>query len=453
MSLIKFFSIIIISSLVFVDFCTGEEAYDAPKFDLKYSKLNNGLQVVVVPHRRAPFVVHMVWYRVGGMDDPVGKSGLSHFLEHLMFKGTKDYPDGMFSKLVARNGGRENAFTSADFTGYFQRISSAKLPLVMELEADRMTNLVLTNEVVSLERSVVLEERSARIDNSPKAKFFEELNKLFYSDHPYGVPIVGWRSDIEGLDREDVLNFYRKHYTPENAIVVIVGDIEPEKAIDLARKYYQPIKPKNVQHKKIEYRIKQPTISRLELKSKRLSEATIVRFYPAPSYISGMSNIAPSLELLAEILGGNITSRLYRDLVVEKKLATSAGTFYNPVARELTKFGIYMSVLSGVDIKVAEQAFDNAIRLLLENGVTDLELNSAKKRLIQNFLYSLDSPTTIANIYGGALAVGMTPEEIDQWSLKIKNIQKTDIMRAANLVIDEKRSVTGILQPSTEYLR
>jgi zinc protease len=206
----------------------------AKVFEPETFTLDNGLEVVVVANRRAPIVTHMLWYKVGAADEPPGKSGIAHFLEHLMFKGTDTLGPGEFSDIIARNGGQENAFTSYDYTGYFQTVAKDRLDIIMKYEADRMTNLTLSDEVVLPERDVVLEERRSRIDREPGAQLGEALRAVLFLHHPYGVPVIGWEEEIRGLTSADAIDFYRRWYAPNNAVLIVAGDVDAEEVRALA---------------------------------------------------------------------------------------------------------------------------------------------------------------------------------------------------------------------------
>ena len=216
-------------------------AFPALAAEVTTFKLDNGMDIVVLEDHRAPVVVHMVWYRVGAADEPPGKSGIAHFLEHLLFKGTDDLEAGELSAIVARNGGSDNAVTSWDYTAYFQRIAADRLELMMEMEADRMRDLRMTPQDVATERQVVLEERGQRVDSEPNALFREQRNAAQYLNHPYGIPVIGWRHEMEQLNRDDAFSFYRRYYAPNNAILVVAGDVLPDDVLALAKKYYGPL--------------------------------------------------------------------------------------------------------------------------------------------------------------------------------------------------------------------
>ena len=295
-------------------------------FSPKSFMLANGMQVVVVTNRRAPIVAHMVWYKIGAADEPRGKSGIAHFFEHLMFKGTKSYPNGEFSKIVARNGGTENAFTTQDYTAYFQKVARDKLELVMKLEADRMSNLILTDKEVLPERDVVLEERRARTDNNPAAQLYEASQAALFLNHPYKNPVIGWKHEIAALTTKDALDFYRRYYVPNNAILIVAGDITVAELRPLAEKYYGTIaRGADI----VRNRVSEPpqlAARRVEMKSPRVGQPSWSRYYTAPSYRTAKGTQAYALEVFSDIIGGGTTSRLYRSLVVDQGIAAAAGT-------------------------------------------------------------------------------------------------------------------------------
>ena len=331
---------------------------EAAVFNPETFTLDNGMQVVVVTNRRAPVVSHHVWYKVGSADSPPGKSGLAHFLEHLMFKGTSHLASGEFSRIVARNGGNENAFTGPDYTGYFQTIAKDRLETVMRMEADRMTNLRLEPGEVLTERDVVLEERSLRVDNDPGARLGELVNATQYLNHPYRLPVIGWRHEMASYTREDALAFYRTWYAPNNAVLIVAGDIDAAELRPLAEKYYGVIPARAVPER---HRLAEPPQDaprEVDLADPRVQQPSLIRSYLAPSFDAGASEHAYPLEVLAEILGGTSTSRLYRALVIDQKLATSAGAFYRGTALDLTTFRVYASPRPGVSLDELEAALD-----------------------------------------------------------------------------------------------
>src|SRR4051794_14443681 len=278
--------------------------------------LDNGLLVVVVPDHRTPVVTHMLWYRIGAADDPYGKSGIAHFLEHLMFKGTQKHAGGQFSQRIAAVGGQENAFTSYDYTGYFQRVSRENLGPMMEFEADRMTGLVLSEDVIAAERNVILEERNQRIDNDPSARLSEQVQDAQFLNHPYHRPSIGWRHEMETLDREDALAFYRRYYQPDNAILIVAGDVTADEVKALAEKTYGRIPKRPPLGPRVRAQ-EPPQIAerRVSFADLRVTQPSLQRSYLVPSFATAKDREGETLEMLSYLLGGGANSRLYRSLV------------------------------------------------------------------------------------------------------------------------------------------
>lgn len=411
-------------------------------------KLDNGMEVVVIPDHRAPVVTHMVWYRVGAADEPTGQSGIAHFFEHLMFKGTDKLKPGEFSKIVARNGGQDNAFTSQDYTGYFQRVARDRLPLVMDIEANRMTNLTLTKEDVLPERDVVLEERRSRVDNNPSSKLSEQMNAALYLSHPYANPVIGWEHEIKALNRKDALSFYKLYYAPNNAILIVAGDVTESDVRELANKYYGPIptqpdlKPRS--------RAKEPphrAARRVIMRDARVDTARFRRVYLTPSYRTAEPGEGPAFEVLAQVLGGGTTSRLYRKLVVEDKTAIVAGSWFSGDFLDSGTFGLYGSPAPGNDETVLEAALDAVIAEVIEKGITDEELADAKRLLIADTLYALDSQAKLARIFGSALTSGQTVRDVQEWPERIEKVTANQVLAVARKYLRIEASVTGLLLP------
>jgi zinc protease len=408
--------------------------------------LKNGLGLVVIPDRRAPVVTHMIWYKVGAADESPGKSGLAHFLEHLMFKGTAAHPAGEFSKVVASMGGRENAFTSNDYTGYFQRVPSAKLKDVMAFEADRMTGLVLTDSVVLPERDVILEERNQRIENNPRARLGEQMDAALYLNHPYGKPVIGWRSEMEHLSRDDAIAFYRRFYGPNNAVVVVAGDIKPEEALKLAEDTYGKVQRRAEIPPRHRPQEPPPVAARsLTLADARVENPVLQRDYLVPSFATAKRGESEALEVLARILGGGSNSRLYGALVVDQKLAVAAGAWYDSTSLDATKLGIYGSPRPGVTLPDLEKAVDAVIASVVADGITDEELSRAKTRMIADAVYAHDSQASMARWYGGALMTGATVNDVAKWPERIRAVTAAQVQEAARHWLDKRRSVTGYL--------
>lgn len=416
-------------------------------FDPKVTTLDNGLEVVVLEDHRAPIVTHMVWYKVGAADEKPLKSGIAHFLEHLMFKGTDKFAPGEFSAIVAKNGGQENAFTSQDYTAYFQNVSVDKLPLFMEMEADRMSNLALTDETVGPELNVVLEERSQRTDNNPNALFGEQFDAAQFLAHPYGTPVIGWRHELEKLTTQDAIDWYNTYYAPNNAILIIAGDVKADEVFALAEKYYGPIPAREIPKRERVQEPPQLAKRVVEMKDKRVRQASWRQSYLATSARSEDQKNVRALEVLSQILGGGVTSRIYSDLVVDRKIATSAGAYYSSGSYDKSTFVVYGSPTPDHSLDDVEAAVQAIIKDVFENGVTEQELTHAKKRMLADAVYARDSIRGAANIFGSALASGETIEQIVNWPRHISEVTPEEIQKAAQQVFDERQSVVGRLLP------
>ena len=419
----------------------------AGQFGAETFTLQNGLQVVVVQNHRSPVVTQMVWYKVGAADEPLGTSGIAHFLEHLMFRGTKETPPGAFSRIVSQNGGRDNAFTTSDYTAYFQNVASDRLELMMKLEAERMVDLQLTDAVVTPERQVIIEERRSRIDNNPSSLLSEQIDTAIYLHHPYRIPVIGWEHEMQKLSTKDAQDFYKKWYAPNNAVLIVVGDVTTEKVREFAEKYYGPIPSRPVPER---LRVSEPpkvASARLELKSPRAGSASWSRYWLAPSYRDGAKQYAYALQVLSNALGGGATSRLYKALVVEKGLALNAGSFYRPNSVDLTTFGFYATPKPGVAIPDLESAIEVETKKLLKDGLTAEEVERAKARMQSAAIYSRDSLSGPARIIGEGLATGRSLDEIEAWPDRIGAVTVEEVNAAARLVIKEDVSVTGVLLP------
>jgi zinc protease len=411
--------------------------------------LNNGMQIVVIPDHRAPVVTHMVWYRVGSADEPQGEAGIAHFLEHLMFKGTTKYPVGAFNRLIRENGGEDNAFTSKDYTAYFQRIAKDRLGLVMDLEADRMQNLVLKDENVLPELKVVEEERSARTDNDPSSILGEQVDAIQYLVHPYRKPVIGWSTEIPKLTREDAISFYKAHYTPANAVLVVAGDVTVDEVRKLAEEHYGRLA--NTFDVKPRERAKEPdplAPRRVTVTDARAASPIMQRSYLSVSYATAEKGEAEALEVLAEVLGGGSTSRLYRKLVIEKRLASYAGAWYSGEGLDSATFGVYGSPNPGGTVEPVEAEIDAVLDDVKANGVTAAELERTKAKLVANTVYARDNQGNMARAFGTALTTGTTVADVLEWPDRIKAVKLEDVKAVAAKVLDIRRSVTGVLLPA-----
>jgi len=408
--------------------------------------LANGMQVVVIPDRRTPVVTHMLWYRVGAADEPAGKSGIAHFLEHLMFKGTAKNPAGRFSQRLAAIGGQENAFTSNDYTGYFQRTAREHLGELMDFEADRMTGLVLSEEVTKSERDVILEERNQRVENEPAARLGEQVSAAQYLNHPYHKPVIGWRHEMETLNREDALTFYRRFYAPQNAVLVVAGDVTPEEVKTLAENTYGKIARNGAAE--VRQRPQEPpqiAERRVIFGDPRVAQPSFQRSYLVPSHATAKDGEDHALDLAAHILGGGSNSRLYRALVQGQRIATSAGAWYSGTSLDPTRMGLYGTPAAGSSLEKVEAATDAVIAEFIEKGPTAEELERSKSRMIADYVYALDNQSTLARMYGAALTTGSTVEDVQATPDKLKAVTAEQVRDAARRYLDKRRSVTGYL--------
>ena len=407
--------------------------------------LDNGMRAVVIEDHRAPVVTHMVWYKVGSADEPPGKTGIAHYLEHLMFKGTDTIAPGQFSRIIAENGGQDNAFTSRDYTAYFQRIAKDRLGLVMGMEADRMRNVNIRQEDIVAERDVVIEERNSRTDSSPAGRFREQFNAALYLNHAYGKPVIGWREEIESLNRDDALAFYERFYAPNNAILVVAGDVTPDEVRALADEHYAPIEPVDLPEN---VRATEPphlAERRLVMRDPRVSQPSLSRAYLAPSYVTDDGNIAESLSLLADILSGTPSRRMDKALTLDTDLALYAGAYYSGMGRDAGEFGFYGAPKGDATLEQLEGAIDWIIADLLKNGVTEAELERAKKGVIAGQIFSQDSQSALARRYGAALTVGLELDEVNNWRERLDSVTVENVLEAARAVLVRERSVTGYL--------
>src|ERR1700730_4478921 len=417
--------------------------------------LGNGLQVVVIPDHRTPVVTQMIWYKVGSADETPGKSGLAHFLEHLMFKGTVKHPAGEFSQTVLRIGGNENAFTSTDYTGFYQRVPRDQLGKMMEFEADRMTGLILKDENVLPERDVVLEEYNMRVANNPEARLNEQVMAALYLNHPYGRPVIGWHQEIEKLGREDALAFYRRFYAPNNAILVIAGDVEATDIRPMVEKTFGPVAAQPaIPVERVRPQEPEPVAPRtVTLADPQVEQPTVKRYYLVPSAATAAPGESAALDVLAQLMGSGSNSYLYRALVVDRPLAVNAGAAYQGTSLDPTQFSISVSPRSGIDFAQVEHVVDSVISDIVQNPVRSEDLERVKTQLIAEAIYAQDNQATLARWYGGALTTGLSIEDIRSWPERIRAVTADQVRAAAQKWLDKKRSVTGYLIKDTTQKR
>ncbi len=424
-------------------------AVAAPVTDFR---LDNGMQVVVVEDHRAPVVVHMVWYRAGAADEPWGKSGIAHFFEHLMFKATDSMAAGEFSKVVAANGGADNAFTSQDYTAYYQRIAADRLGLMMQMEADRMRHLLLTPEDIETERQVILEERAQRTDNDPHALAREQMNAAMFMNHPYGIPVIGWRHEVEALSREDALAFYRRFYAPDNAVLVVAGDVEPQAVLALAQKYYGPLAPTGDLGAR--HRPSEPVplaARRVVFTDPRVAQPYLRRMYLAPERNPGDQKEAAALTYLAEILGGNgATSVLGRALQFDTQKAVYTGAGYSGTSLDPDTFELVVVPVPGVSLQEAEAAMDQVLAQFLRDGVDPEQFERIRMQIRADEIYAQDDVREIGERYGRGLTSGLTIADVQAWPDVLQQVTPEEVLAAAQRLLDPKRSVTGWIMPEGE---
>lgn len=421
----------------------------AKVFDPKTYTLSNGLELVVVSNRRAPVVHQMLWYRVGSVDEAPGQSGLAHYLEHLMFKGTKTMPPGGFSKAVAAAGGQDNAFTSYEYTAYFAIVPSSFLPRLMEMEADRMANLSISPEQAKPELDVVLAERRQRTDDNPDGRFNEKFSQKIYGKHPFGRPIIGWKQEVAQMNAGLATAFYDRWYAPNNALLVVAGDVEPEAVRDLAEQYFGkvpaktlPVRPDN---RKLFTLRRQP--GRFVLRDPDVQQASIERHIIAPSYHDAKGNDAYALEVLEQILGGGTVGRLYQTLVTERKVATETSVGYDALSRDLGSFSIGLALPPEGSSAKAEAALDALLRQTAREGVTQAEVDLAIKRLREQAIFTRDHLMTAGYAFGQQWASGRTVADVEEWPERIGAVTRDDVNRVAKALFGQRRFMTGLLLP------
>ena len=408
--------------------------------------LQNGMQVLVIPDHRAPVVTQMLWFRVGGVDDPPGISGIAHFFEHMMFRGTKSVPGDLFSQTVAKNGGELNAFTSHDYTAYYEQIAKDRLPLVMRLEADRLTNLILTDASVGPERDVVLEERRMRVESDPQSLMNEQMRAALHLTHPYGRPVIGWAEEIRRIDRVSAQRFYNAHYAPNNAILVVAGDVTPEDVRKMAQDAYGKLPARNLEPRAEAAEPPRLAEARMTITRADARVPIFSRIYRVPSYAQGRPGQAQALETYSQLLGGGQTSTLYRVLVEQKKLASDAGAGYDGNNRDAGLFSVYAVPRPGVSLQALEKAVDQVLQSTRSNLPEGADLTRAKTGLVASVTYRRDSQMALAMAYGQALSIGLTVDDVNEWPARIRAVSAENVRRAAQS-LSRNQAVTAYLLP------
>jgi zinc protease len=411
--------------------------------------LQNGMQVVVIPDHRAPVVTQMIWFKVGGVDDPPGLSGLAHFFEHMMFRGTKKTPGDQFSQVLARNGGEDNAFTTHDYTAFYEQIAKDKLPMAMALEADRMANLDLSDSGVATERDVVLEERRMRIDNDPQALFSEQIDAALHLSHPYGRPVIGWPDEVRRIGRIEAQDFYNHHYAPNNAILIVAGDVTQNDVRNAAQAAYAKVPARDLVARNASAEPPRLAETRLAVTRPDAKVPLFMREYRVPSYSEAAPGQAEALEVLSQLLGGDYSSALYRKLVVERKLATAAGATYDGYRRDASEFTVYASPRPGVSFAQLERAVDDILAAYTKPANAK-EIARAKTQLIAGATYRRDSQYALASAYGQALAIGLTIFDVRAWPDRIQSVTPDAVAKAAHDCLIKREAVSATLTPGGE---
>ena len=409
--------------------------------------LKNGLRLVVKEDHRAPTAVQQVWYRVGGIDEDVGTTGVAHVLEHMMFKGTERYKAGEFSRLVTEAGGRDNAFTAKDYTVYFQQVHKDRLPLVMQLEADRMANLILREGDFKQEIRVVMEERRWRYEDRPPALVYENWMAAAFDSHPYRWPGIGWMEDLEKMTWRDARDWYRRWYAPNNATVVVVGDVDAKQVYALAQRYYGPLAGKAVPAKRSVVEPPQRGPRRVTVKAP--AELPYLRLgYKVPALRNATSDREPyALALLAEILGGSDAARLQRVLVRERRLATSVGADYDFFARGPATLSFEAGATPGRSVSELEAALRDTIARIAAEGISDEELRRAKARQVAQEVYKRDSLFAQAMEIGTLESVGLSYRDVERILERLGQVTAAEIVAVAKKYIVEDGATVAVLDP------
>ncbi len=404
------------------------------------------MQVLVIPDHRAPVVTQMLWFKVGAVDDPPGLSGMAHFFEHMMFRGTKKVPGDLFSQTIAKNGGEDNAFTTHDYTAFYEQIAADRLKLAMDLEADRMENLDLSDSNVSTERNVVLEERRMRVDNNPQARMAEQMEAALHLSHPYGRPVLGWPDEVRRIDRVSAEEFYKHHYAPNNATLVIAGDVTPDQVRVMAQAEYGKVAARPLQPRAEFAEPPRLTETRMTLVRPDIKVPIFERIYRVPSYAQAVPEQAEGFETLAQVMGGDETATLYRVLVEDKKLATDAGCSYDGYVRDAGEFSVYAVPRPGVSLVTLEKAVDQVMQGFTRTPVKSADLSRAKTQLIASVTYRRDSQFAMASAYGQALMIGLTVDDVNEWPSRIRAVTPQEVKKAAQGLL-RRNAVTAYLKP------
>ncbi len=423
----------------------SEFSYSKKIFDTDEFSLDNGLKVIVVENKRAPVVSQMIWYKFGSSVEEIGKSGLAHFMEHLMFKGTKKFPKNYYSNFLSKIGGTENAFTSYDYTAYYQIFPSDKTEKIIEMEADRMKNLSLTKKMVEIEKKVILEERFQRVESDPSSLLDESMRSILYPNSYYGRPIIGWKSEIEKLNYEDVINFYKKNYSPNNAILILTGDITLKEAKKMVKKYYGDYKKLPNENNFI---VKDPDIRTLvisEHTNKDIKQPIWKKLYRVNSYTESIID-GIALDIGLRIILGGSTSILYDSLVNKKKKFSMVGGFYQGLAKNGGYVYLYAIPVNNLSTIEVDDILTKEIELAIDKKIMPDMLEVEKKKYLYSSIYRMDGIMKPAEIIGEALSVGLKINDIKNWNKKVNKLKIEDIKKALKAFLNNKNFVIGGLK-------
>ncbi len=425
----------------------GSASARAAVFSPTSFTLSNGLQIIVVPNPIAPVVSQMVWYKVGSSDEKRGEYGLAHYLEHLMFRGTTTIPPGDFSKMIAAQGGEDNAFTSYDYTSYFEEVAADRLPMIMQMEADRMHNLKIMAETALPELQVVLDERQQRTDNNPEGRFIEKLDHHFMPHHPYGRPVIGWKKGIEKFTALDAQKFYKAHYAPNNAVVVISGAVKVEDVMRLAAAIYGPLPRRSIEQRPPLPPAPLPKTTRLVETDAGIDQPQLIWRLSAPSYATQKGSEAYAYEVLAEALDGGDSGVLYQKLAMTKGLASLIETSYDPDARGGTSFTIAASPQPGKSPELLEQALRQEIAARAATGLEAEVVERAKKRLERSALFAREGLLFPGYAFGMAVTTGHKVSDVESWPERIRAVTVDQVNTALRDLASTQHQTLGLLLP------
>ena len=441
----------------------AQAATETAVLPIQVSTLSNGMTLIVQPDRGAPTVVHMVWYRVGAMDEPDGVTGVAHVLEHMMFKGTPRVPEGEFSRQVAAMGGRDNAFTSRDYTAYYQQVPADRLGDVMRLEADRMANNQWSDDAFRRERAVVQEERRQRIEESPQAQLFEQFQAMSWLVHPYRRPIIGWPDDLAGLQPDDVRAFYKRWYRPENAAIVVVGDVDAGQVRRLAEQHYGALAGHAAPERRLAQEPPQSGVRRVEFRG-RTQQPLVLMGYRAPSLSDVAANDASSrdalaLVLLAGVLDGHSAARLDRALVqghpvggeaMGERLADSVGASYGLMGRGPQSFVISAAPKAGVPPQRLEVALRAELERVARDGVTEAELRRVKNQWMASEVFKRDSLFAQARELGSHWALGWPLNASEKLRVRLDTVTPQEVQSVAQRYFRDTQLTVATLLPQED---